>query len=43
MCVHVGEVVVGTETEVKMTTVSGQHGALQYRVKGVEPSALDWS
>lgn len=43
MCVHVGEVVVGPEPEVKMTKVSGQHGALQCRVKGVEPSALDWS
>ena len=43
MWVHVGEAVVGLEPEFKTTTVSGQHGALQYRVKGVEPSALDWS
>ena len=40
MCVHVGEAVVGPKPEFKMTTVGGQHGALQYRVKGVEPSRL---
>ena len=40
MCVHVGEAVVGPKPEFKMTTVSGQHAALKYRVKGVEPSLL---